>query len=158
MNKTVKSISLKNLKPFNSRLKLENWEKIFNIWLEEPRRLDMRLFLNATESSPYNKIALGDLDAKDAPPCGTVGCLAGWSAALVGNRSDEIYDFLGITYDEAKNRVYYVYVWPDKYSLRYTRIEDMIEKRTSNRQFIKLKEKLVRVTIGRFRYFLRTGK
>jgi hypothetical protein len=45
--------------------------------LEEPRRLDMDVVL------------VKDIDPaswRDAPPCGTVGCIAGWACALSGKR------------------------------------------------------------------------
>lgn len=47
--------------------------KISEHILEEPRRLNMNyLFRNVNPIS------------KDAPPCGTVGCIAGWACVLSG--------------------------------------------------------------------------
>jgi hypothetical protein len=44
---------------------------------EEPRRLDMGVLTDIRTKYEY-----GD----DAPPCGTVGCIAGWACLLTGSK------------------------------------------------------------------------
>lgn len=94
--------------------------------LEEPRRLNMDiLFLNLREED----IWFYDLPA---PPCNTVGCIAGFAAALSGTRDLTSYQggmaALGLTREEAErlfteprhwNNMCFRYHWPEDYARAY---------------------------------------
>lgn len=89
--------------------------------LEEPRRLDMNVVLNGDQSGP------------DAPPCGTIGCIGGWTNFLSGKPEDSLSDAairLGLDSDEQgrlfEEPAYTVSQpteeragWPEKFMRRY---------------------------------------
>lgn len=61
----------------------------------EPKRLRMAMIASSVDPS-----------GKDSPPCGTVGCIAGWACLLSGASADEAtwgkgQDLLGLDFDES---------------------------------------------------------
>jgi hypothetical protein len=79
---------------------------------EEPRRLNMETWLDKFESqAEYDE----ELTNSGLPPCGTVGCIAGWAVSLSelpghhGNFGTEAAELIGD--DEAHNLFFEVY-WP----------------------------------------------
>lgn len=95
---------------------------------EEPRRLDMEKWTDVV-----------DPVYADSPPCGTVGCIAGWACMLNGDKptpggGSQIYFFsrgqelLGLTKDQA-DRLFTAPAlafewksaptWPKKFARRY---------------------------------------
>lgn len=86
---------------------------------EEPRRLNMHLISIRKDPSSYN-----------APPCGTVGCIAGWACMLSGIPLDQASwrkgeELLGLT-DLQSMRLFDFPTedgcsdgWPRKFGKRY---------------------------------------
>lgn len=58
-------------------MNVELLRKVQKHILEEPRRLNMDVVLNKV-----------DTKIKHNPPCGTVGCIAGWTVMLTGNEGE----------------------------------------------------------------------
>lgn len=103
--------------------------------LAEPRRLNMRDW-NTTLRDPRN---LPD----EMPPCGTVGCIAGWATMLSGKKPRTRHGFarmgcelLGITgwsgdptdmlrYDSQARKLFVVDYWPLKYQHRYDKADTL---------------------------------
>lgn len=78
---------------------------------EEPRRLAMSIFADTGNT--------GD----NAPPCGTIGCIAGWASILTGTSAADADDLTGraalkLTLLEAR-RLFWTDGWPDDFSRRY---------------------------------------
>lgn len=91
--------------------------KVRNHILEDERRFDMMRFVERRRGS-------------EAPPCGTVGCIAGWAVMLadgipkritvtyyegVGKRAAEL---LGLSEDESSS-LFYDPCWPEPFHARY---------------------------------------
>lgn len=94
--------------------------------------------------------------SKNAPPCGTVACIAGWAAVLsqqqggetirevasrLWNAADTGGDALEIDYD-GQNRLFYTCDWPSKFREQY----DAAKTPTAR----------ARVTVARIEHFIKT--
>jgi hypothetical protein len=86
---------------------------------EEPRRLNMHLISTRVDPSRH-----------EAPPCGTVGCIAGWACMLSGMGIDEANwrkgeEILGLTSDQSMKLFDFPTTdgfndgWPRKFGKRY---------------------------------------
>ena len=97
---------------------------------EEPRRLNMDITLNTIDTYRAERYV------KEMPPCGTVGCIAGWTCVLsesVPKYFDEVIPIasskLGLTHEQAdalfaepkfnSGDVDYARVWPRRFAKRY---------------------------------------
>lgn len=122
-------------------------EKVKKHILEEPRRLNM--------SSGIKKVQ------KRKVPCGTIGCIAGWSVLLSKSLLEltkdleideekgwmpieqDAQELLGIS-DLQKGNLFYLHNWPSKFQLTYKRAK------TANGR--------ARATAKRIDYFIKFGK
>lgn len=118
--------------------------------IQEPRRLDMNVIRHFV-----------DPKGKENPPCGTVGCIAGWANVLSGNYEkfdyyiglSEAASTLGLDLGQ-RERLFTEPIlyndrdidgWPEKYAVRYLKAKTANERAraTSDRieHFIKTKGK-----------------
>ena len=95
-------------------------EKVRDHILEDPRRLNMRDWIwHYTD----NQVRL---NSDILPPCGTVGCIAGWILELYGHEleketGDIVKDaakLLGVDLSEACC-LFHLEYWPKDYQIRY---------------------------------------
>lgn len=128
--------------------------QIMRLWKAQPKRLRMEEFL-----------IVGVPPHHGGPPCGTIGCIAGWAsvlkekmnlgkgatlvtAALVAQNEPQTMhnlgrEALGLT-DAQADRLFYHWDWPSKYEEAY----DMAKTPTAR----------VRATCARINHFIRTGR
>lgn len=101
---------------------------------EEPRRLAMGVFLQGVEEgSGVNCVydaadRVRFLSEKEVPPCGTVGCIAGWVGKLVNGTfksTSNSADLLGIT-NEQSLKLFYPDSWKPKTYRKYRRSKTQI--------------------------------
>lgn len=83
--------------------------------LAEPRRLDMSVLMSFPSG-------------ESAPPCGTVGCIAGWANYLEGGSRGGILTAtklleLGRGYAR-RDRLFFIVFWPGNFSTRYINAKD----------------------------------
>jgi hypothetical protein len=107
--------------------------------LEEPKRLDME------------KIA-ENVEGRDSPPCGTVGCIAGWACMLTGSsvkRADwgKGRRLIGLDGDQAYRLFDYPLGlvtdgWPEKFSKPY------VAAKTARQR--------ARIAVARIEHFIKT--
>lgn len=104
----------------------EHLLKIKQHILEEPNRLNMSDWID-THLSIGEKIFDRYASVPQVVPvCGTVGCIAGWSAHLrkVKFNSSAERDFLGLDSDD----LFFVDYWPEELGKRYTNATTPLEK------------------------------
>lgn len=140
------------LVPFREGINVDLLMRVIEQIEEEPRRLYMHGWGSRV-----------DANEEGNPPCGTVGCIAGWASLLNGAHIKEdkhgfynehgeaipvgqhAADILNITDYEA-NRLFYVEDWPLEFLNDYDRIgDDNFEGRAA-------------VTTARIRHFIETGR
>lgn len=129
----------------NRKLNVRLLRRIKRHILEEPRRLNMYGFGYKIHGTP----------SPDEPPCGTVGCIAGWAIWLSGLQVSEVnvirkastllglknrYD--GLSGDQ--KRLFYVEDWPTLFEHRY-----VAAQRARTRAYI---------TAERIEHFIKTGE
>ncbi len=123
------------------KLNVRLLRKIQKMILEEPRRLNMWLVQNH-----YSKRDV-DNSEYNLPPCGTVGCIAGWALNLSGftrsNSLNKAATLLGIE-RTASDHVFLVSDWPEKFHNRYN------DARTQRQK--------ARVTSNRIDYLIKHGE
>lgn len=91
--------------------------------LEEPRRLNMsnwmdRVEIGAEIAHIYESGSVHIMRQDEVPPCGTVGCIAGWAAVLDGVPMDDIggwagREALGLNEFEG-GELFYPGYWPNR--------------------------------------------
>lgn len=88
-------------------------QKVKQHILEEPRRLRMTTWFYKT-----------DLVDPMSPPCGTIGCIAGFTVMLSGKIvevetvQEEAMELLGIN-DKQAGELFYTSQWPQRFSTEY---------------------------------------
>jgi hypothetical protein len=132
-------------------------EEVMDCIKAEPRKLDMNLVAEKVNAD----------NDPIAPPCGTVGCIAGWALLLSGHKrlafksghnslvkaakilgleGDGIYRYNGYNDDEAESvRLFHVDAWPDKFAEAY---EDAESDNSPRRK--------ATATIKRIKHFINT--
>lgn len=107
--------------PLNVKLLREIQKEIS----EEPKRLDMGTWLHK-----YEKHRISDLEF--VPPCGTVGCIAGW-AKILSERAGVVFTNYGTSLNacialdiQEEDSIYLFYTdhWPDDLQYRYNDADD----------------------------------
>lgn len=130
--------------------------QIMRLWKAQPKRLRMDEFLRLDVSKEW-----------DAPPCGTVGCIAGWAAVLKekmnlgkgatlataalaarNTHCNSSMDYpgqkaLNLT-DKQTDRLFFLGEWPRKYRKAYDDANTAKDR--------------VRATCARINHFIRTGR
>lgn len=109
----------------------EHLLKIKQHILEDPERLYMAdWILNEEPGTLVSDSYVSSLNRFDqeVPVCGTVACIAGWSAVLRGLKDSEVYQtdeqrFLGVT-----NDLFFPDQWPLRFYKRYQDSTDAKEK------------------------------
>jgi hypothetical protein len=110
--------------------------------LAEPKRLDMAYFIDRV-TDPKGV-------AHKMPPCGTVGCIAGWAVTLsttervaYGRIATRAAKFIGIG-DVVAQRLFYPGQWPEEFS----RINEYRAQTVRH----------ARLTAKRIEHFIKTGE
>ena len=93
-----------------SKKTINGLRKIEKAILEEPKRLDMHQW-GEKELVKGGLVKSGDVDKADAPPCGTVACMAGWAVTLLMPKK-EFNKFMKPAIDMAKSRGFQVFYFP----------------------------------------------
>lgn len=100
----------------------------------EPRKLDMSVIISRDMRQLENP-----------PPCGTVGCIAGWAMRVSGKRTTDALlrspELLGIDYDQAQ-RLFFVENWPERFRIGYSAATTPKAR--------------ARVTVTRIKHFIKT--
>lgn len=92
-------------------MNVELLKKVQSTILEEPKRLNMDRWWDTQEST----VQLLCGGKEHMPPCGTIGCIAGWATHLAGKDSDwpnlQAMDVLGLEYFQGE-ALFYPGNWP----------------------------------------------
>lgn len=111
------------------KLNVKLLEKVKKHIKKEPRRLNMsewnqvavpgRYINTDAEKGFFSRLKL---TKRTAPPCGTVGCIAGWATMLSGVSEipidDAAIELLGIN-EEAAQELFFMGSWPRPFRILY---------------------------------------